>query len=97
MTRSKNPKGKVLLIGGAIANFTDVAKTFKGVVMALEEYQQKLQEAGIRIYVRRGGPNYEQGLKLMRDLGQRLGAPIQVHGPETHMTRIVPLALEENQ
>jgi len=97
MTRSKNPMGKVLLIGGAIANFTDVAKTFKGVVMALEEYQQKLQEAGIRIYVRRGGPNYEQGLKLMRDLGQRLGVPIQVHGPETHMTRIVPLALEENQ
>ena len=97
MTRSKNPNGKVLLIGGAIANFTDVAKTFKGVVMALEEYQQKLQEADIEIYVRRGGPNYEQGLKLMRDLGKRLGVPIQVHGPETHMTRIVPLALEENQ
>lgn len=97
MTRKKNPKGKVLLIGGAIANFTDVAKTFKGVVMALEEYQQKLQEAGVRIYVRRGGPNYEQGLKLMRDLGKRLGIPIEVHGPETHMTRIVPQALEENQ
>ncbi len=97
MTRSKHPQGKVLLIGGAIANFTDVAKTFKGVVMALEEYQQKLQESGVRIYVRRGGPNYEQGLKLMRDLGKRLGVPIKVHGPETHMTRIVPLALEENQ
>ncbi len=97
MTRRKDPKGKVLLIGGAIANFTDVAKTFKGVVMALEEYQPKLQEAGVQIYVRRGGPNYEQGLKLMRELGKRLGVSIQVHGPETHMTRIVPLALEENQ
>ena len=71
MTRHKNPKGKVLLIGGAIANFTDVAKTFKGVVMALEEYKEKLQEADIKIYVRRGGPNYEQGLRLMRDLGQK--------------------------
>jgi len=95
MTRHRDPRGKVLLIGGAIANFTDVAKTFKGVVMALEEYQQKLQEAGVRIFVRRGGPNYEQGLKLMRSLGKKLGVPIDVYGPETHMTRIVPLALED--
>ncbi len=43
--------------------------------------------------MRRGGPNYEQGLRLMRELGQRLGVPIEVYGPETHMTRIVPLAL----
>jgi ATP-citrate lyase beta-subunit len=97
MTRHKDSRGKVLLIGGAIANFTDVAKTFKGVVTALEEYQQRLQEAGIRIYVRRGGPNYEQGLKLMRNLGKKLGVPIEVYGPETHMTRIVPLALEGAQ
>lgn len=94
MTRHKDPRGKMLLIGGAIANFTDVAKTFKGVVMALEVYQQKLQETGVKIYVRRGGPNYEQGLELMRNLGKMLGVPIEVYGPETHMTRIVPLALE---
>lgn len=93
MTRQKNPEGKILLIGGAIANFTDVANTFKGVVMALEEYQQRLIHAGIKIYVRRGGPNYELGLKLMRQLGESLGVPIDVYGPETHMTRIVPLAL----
>jgi ATP-citrate lyase beta-subunit len=93
MTRQKDLKGKVLLIGGAIANFTDVANTFKGVVMALEEYQDRLRNANVKIYVRRGGPNYEIGLKLMRDLGGRLGVPIEVYGPETHMTRIVPLAL----
>jgi ATP-citrate lyase beta-subunit len=94
MTRHKSTEGKVLLIGGAIANFTDVAKTFKGVVNALEEEKEKLQATGVRIYVRRGGPNYEQGLKLMRELGKKLGLPIEVYGPETHMTRIVPLALE---
>ncbi|MFB3763951.1 MAG: ATP citrate lyase citrate-binding domain-containing protein [Methanotrichaceae archaeon] len=93
MTRDKDPRGKILLIGGAIANFTDVANTFKGVVMALEEYQDRLRQAGVKIYVRRGGPNYEVGLKLMRDLGGRLGVPIEVYGPETHMTRIVPMAL----
>jgi ATP-citrate lyase beta-subunit len=93
MTRDKDPRGKVLLIGGAIANFTDVANTFKGVVMALEEYQQKLRETGVKIYVRRGGPNYELGLKLMRQLGEKLKIPIGVYGPETHMTHIVPMAL----
>ncbi|HUI39686.1 MAG TPA: ATP citrate lyase citrate-binding domain-containing protein [Methanothrix sp.] len=93
MTRERHPGGKVLLIGGAIANFTDVANTFKGVVMALEEYQEKLQSSGVKIFVRRGGPNYEVGLKLMRDLGERLGVSIEVYGPETHMTHIVPLAL----
>jgi succinyl-CoA synthetase beta subunit len=93
MTREKDPRGKILLIGGAIANFTDVASTFKGVVMALEENQDKLREAGVKIYVRRGGPNYEQGLKMMRDLGSRLKIPLEVYGPEIHMTHIVPLAL----
>jgi ATP-citrate lyase beta-subunit len=95
MTREPDPKGKVLLIGGAIANFTDVAKTFKGIIMALQEYQEKLRASNVKIYVRRGGPNYEEGLKLMRKLGEKLGVPIEVYGPETHMTRIVPLALKE--
>jgi ATP-citrate lyase beta-subunit len=93
MTREKDSRGKILLIGGAIANFTDVANTFRGVVMALEEFQDRLRSVNAKIYVRRGGPNYEIGLKLMRDLGGRLGVPIEVYGPETHMTRIVPLAL----
>ena len=29
MTKEKNPEGKILLIGGGIANFTNVAATFK--------------------------------------------------------------------
>jgi hypothetical protein len=29
----------------------------------------------------------------MRSLGERLGVPIHVYGPETHMTRIVSMAL----
>ena len=29
MTREKHPDGKVLIIGGSIANFTNVAATFK--------------------------------------------------------------------
>jgi len=94
ITRKKHPKGKFLLIGGGIANFTDVANTFKGIVRALREYKQKLQDTNVKIYVRRGGPNYKEGLRVMRELGNELGVPIEVFGPETHMTKIVSMALK---
>ena len=94
MTREKDPRGKILIIGGGIANFTDVAKTFEGIVKAIREYKDKLKEHNVKIYVRRGGPNYQEGLKMMRELGEELGIPIEVYGPELHMTRVVKLALE---
>jgi ATP citrate (pro-S)-lyase len=94
ITRGKpNPKGKILIIGGGIANFTNVAATFKGIIRALKEYAAPLQAHQVKIYVRRGGPNYQEGLKAMRLLGESLGVPIKVFGPETHITDIVPLAL----
>ncbi len=93
MTREKDPRGKVLIIGGGIANFTDVAKTFKGIIRAIREFKEKLVENNVRIYVRRGGPNYKEGLKMMRELGKELGVPIEVYGPELPMTRVVTLAL----
>lgn len=94
MIRKANEKGKYLLIGGGIANFTDVANTFKGIIKALKEYQKQLQDNKVKIYVRRGGPNYKEGLAQMRQLGEKLGVPIEVYGPETHMTKIVSLALK---
>ena len=97
MTREQDPRGKFLLIGGGIANFTDVASTFKGIIRALKEYQQKLIDGKVKIFVRRGGPNYKDGLKQMKELGQSLGVPIEVYGPETHMTKIVTLALKESK
>ncbi len=94
MTRNPNPKGKFLLIGGGIANFTDVAATFKGIIKALEEHKKQLQDNKVMIFVRRGGPNYKEGLAQMRLLGEKLDVPIEVYGPETHMTRIVSMALK---
>ena len=95
MTRVPDPQGrpKFLLIGGGIANFTDVAKTFTGIIQALKAYKEKLQENKVKIYVRRGGPNYVEGLENMRRVGEEIGVPIEVYGPETHMTRIVSMAL----
>lgn len=97
MTRQKDPQGrdKILIIGGAIANFTDVAKTFTGIIQAFEEYADKMKEVGIKIYVRRGGPNYEKGLKDIKEAADRLGLYIEVYGPETHVTDIVRMALEK--
>lgn len=95
MTKEKNEQGKVLLIGGGIANFTNVAATFKGIVKALQEYSQKIIENNISIYVRRAGPNYQEGLRVMREVAQSLSIQIHVFGPETHMTAIVGMALNK--
>ncbi|KAH7726208.1 ATP citrate synthase [Aphelenchoides avenae] len=62
MTEGKaHPKGKVLIIGGSIANFTNVAATFSGIIRAIETFVEKLREHNVTIYVRRGGPNYQEG------------------------------------
>ena len=97
MTREKDPqgRGKVMIIGGAIANFTDVAKTFTGIIQAFEVYAEKMKEVDLKIYVRRGGPNYEKGLKDIKEAADRLGLWIDVHGPDTHLTDVVRMALEE--
>lgn len=72
MTQEKHPQGKVLIIGGGIANFTNVAATFRGIITALVEFQGKLIEHKISIFVRRAGPNYQEGLRRMREVGQTL-------------------------
>uniref|UniRef100_A0A673XIW2 ATP-citrate synthase n=1 Tax=Salmo trutta TaxID=8032 RepID=A0A673XIW2_SALTR len=93
MTREKHHEGKVLIIGGSIANFTNVAATFKGIVRAIKDYQGPLKENGVTIFVRRGGPNYQEGLRVMGEVGKTTGIPIYVFGTETHMTAIVGMAL----
>ena len=94
MTRGEpREDGKILIIGGGIANFTNVATTFRGIVRALSEYQHNLISHKVRIFIRRGGPNYQEGLKMMKHLGDQLGIPIKVYGPEIHLTSIVPIAL----
>ena len=84
LTRHTERKGRALIVGGGIANFTDIAKTFgvcqfcywfkmhaksfQGIVKALKEFKRELQTVNTRIYVRRAGPNYKQGLEKMRSI-----------------------------
>lgn len=93
ITENPDPEGKpkYLIIGGGIANFTDVKATFTGIVSAIRKSVDKLKKANVKIYVRRGGPNEKQGLELMKQVGKETGVPIEVYDRYTHMTRVVEL------
>ncbi|ODV91261.1 hypothetical protein CANCADRAFT_121785 [Tortispora caseinolytica NRRL Y-17796] len=94
MTRgTPHPDGKVLFIGGGIANFTQVGSTFKGIIRAFKEYQQLLHAHKVRMYVRRGGPNWQEGLRLITACAEELDLPMEIYGPDMHVSGIVPLAL----
>ena len=94
MTRGNPvPEGKILFIGGGIANFTQVGSTFKGIIRAFRTYQKQLQAHKVKFYVRRGGPNWQEGLRLIKNAGEELELPMEIFGPDMHVSGIVPLAL----
>ncbi|KAL3654035.1 ATP-citrate synthase alpha chain protein 1 [Castilleja foliolosa] len=93
-TADPDGRKRALVIGGGIANFTDVAATFSGIIRALREKETKLKSARMHLYVRRGGPNYQKGLEKMRTLADEIGIPIEVYGPEATMTGICKQAIE---
>lgn len=39
---------------------------------ALQEYQLEIIKHKVTIFVRRGGPNYQEGLRVMREVGKKL-------------------------
>lgn len=92
MLKSSSSK-KVLVIAGGVANFTDITKTFVGVIQALKEYRKQMFDQGIKVYVRRGGPNQEKGLALMRDFLRENGIYGHVAGPEEELTEVIKRAL----
>ncbi len=84
-----NHKPLTLIIAGGVANFTDVAKTFRGIIQALDEKKPELLKHKVKVYVRRGGPNEVKGLKLMSDFlseAKLLGA---VYGHQVPLTKII--------
>jgi len=93
MLKYKHPEGKYLIIGGGIANFTDVAATFTGLIQALQHYADDIKEHKIKIWIRRAGPNYIEGLRKVKAAGEKLGLGLKVYGPETHITAVIPMAL----
>ena len=86
------PGIKNIIVGGAIANFTDVKKTFGGIINAFRKAKTEGKLDGVKIWVRRGGPNEKQGLAAMKALKDE-GFDIEVFDRRTPLTDIVDMAL----
>jgi ATP citrate (pro-S)-lyase len=84
-----NARDRILIIGGGISNFTDVAQTFKGIIRAIEVSRVSFLEKSVRVFVRRGGVNEAAGLKMIREKLEIWGIPIVVKGTEYPITQIV--------
>lgn len=70
-----------LWIAGGVANFTNIGETFHGIVAALDEIKPTYP-----IVVRRAGPFEEDGMRLMRECGERNGLVMKLFGKETSMS-----------
>lgn len=94
LLKSSAPK-KALFIGGAVANFTDIANTFKGIIRALDECAPQLQQQSVKVFVRRGGPREEEGLKAMKRVLEKHGLLGAVHDATTPLATAVGEVLQE--
>ncbi|MCC6544778.1 MAG: ATP citrate lyase [Nitrospirae bacterium] len=82
-----------IIVGGAIANFTNVKKTFAGIIAGFRNVRAKGKLKDVNIWVRRGGPFEKEGLEAMRALEQE-GFKIHVYDRYTPLTDIVDYALQ---
>lgn len=91
------PNIRHIIIGGAIANFTDVKKTFQGIINGLRRARAEGKlRPDMEIWVRRGGPKEKEGLEAMRAL-EKEGFRIHVYDRYTPLTDIVDYALKSGQ
>jgi len=86
------PGIKNIIVGGAIANFTDVKKTFGGIINGFRKAKSEGKLKDVKIWVRRGGPREKEGLDAMRALKDE-GFDINVFDRNTPLTDIVDKAL----
>jgi ATP-citrate lyase beta-subunit len=88
------PGIKNIIVGGAIANFTDVKKTFGGIINGFRKAKSEGKLKDVKIWVRRGGPREKEGLDAMRTLKDE-GFDINVFDRNTPLTDIVDKALQK--
>ena len=90
------PGIKNIIVGGAIANFTDVKKTFGGIIAGFRKAKDDGKLKGVKIWVRRGGPREKEGLEAMKALREE-GFDIHVYDRHTPLTDIVDMALGKSK
>jgi len=87
------PGIKRIIVGGAIANFTNVKKTFAGIINGFRKAKAEGRLDDVEIWVRRGGPFEKEGLAAMKALANE-GFNIHVFDRYTPLTDIVDYALK---
>ncbi len=90
-----NRRRLMLIVGGGVANFTDIRITFKGIIKALEEEKKNLKKKQIKIFVRRGGPFQENGLAMMEEWTKANGMFGAVEGPTLPLHEIIRQAVKQ--
>uniref|UniRef100_H2ZP62 ATP-citrate synthase n=1 Tax=Ciona savignyi TaxID=51511 RepID=H2ZP62_CIOSA len=91
MTRTPRDDGKVLIIGGGIANFTNVAATVDFCAKRRTQLSGRASRDARSWCV--VSVCFLSAMLLNKNTGQHLGVPVHVFGTETHMTAIVGMAL----
>ena len=72
-----------------MANFTDIAATFAGIIQALDEVQPTFP-----VVVRRAGPNEEEGMQMMKECAERNNLNIKLFGKEVGIDETVHSLVE---
>ena len=83
------PNLKGLWIVGGVANFTDIAATFAGIVQAIDELKPNFP-----IVVRRAGPNDKEGIRMLEECAKRNNLQIKIFGKETSMSETAQVLAE---
>jgi len=91
---ASSAKKKALIIAGGIANFTDIRATLRGVIDALSERSAKLRAAGVKVFVRRGGPNEASGLAHLERYLKEEGLLGSIYGSKAVITSAVDDAID---
>lgn len=87
-------RGRVLLLGGCIANYADVSRSLKGFDHAIREFQEPIKRCGMLILVRRAGPNYHAALRTMHLCRAETGLDIRAYGPEVCIPSAVAMGVQ---
>lgn len=87
------PGIKRIIVGGAIANFTNVKKTFAGIIGGFRRAKGEGKLEGVQIWVRRGGPYEKEGLAAMQAL-EKEGFDIHVYDRWTPLTDIIDMSIQ---
>ena len=78
-----------LLVAGVIANYTNIAETMKGLIVALKEVKPKYP-----IVVRRAGPFAEQARDMLMEVSKEYGLDIHYFDETIPLTKAAEIIVD---